>query len=64
MDNTSKAFGIWKHLLTTKQGFCFDELGVIWDISKCLEVIDKETKEGVARAVKEHQDLYYEHHIK
>ncbi len=37
-----KAFEIWRYLVDTKQSFCFDELGTIWDIDKCKRVIDKD----------------------
>ena len=59
-----KAWAIWKHLDKTKQGFCFDELGVIWDIAKCKAIIDENTRKLVKRGVREAQELHWAHHIK
>ena len=59
-----KAWQIWKHLDATKQGFCFDELGIIWDIQKCKDIIDRANNEAIDRSVKEANELYYQHHIK
>ena len=39
-----KAFEIWKYLDSTKQGFCFDEIGVIWDRGKCQDIIYKDNE--------------------
>jgi hypothetical protein len=64
MNNSIKAFEIWKHLDKTNQGFCFDEYGVIWDRKKCNDIIDKEFERDTKAMVKAAQDLYYEHHIK